>query len=450
MRLFTCTTRAVLIGAALASAAPASAAITFKSDPIIFWNDVTLSTLITPTGPLASPLFQTRGYAMVNIAMHDAVNAATGGTNRSYLSGVTTSGGDSRAAASQAAYSVLVALNPGAQSSLQTALDASLAEVLDPVARAQGIATGQAYAAAIMGLRANDKSTPPGSYTSTGLPGDWRPTGMAGAAAPHWGGVTPFILNSGNQFSPGAPPARGSDEYADAYNEVRTVGSVSGQADGFRTQDQTDSALFWDAANGQPWLRIGVAVAADETMSTLQFASAFALLTSSMADALIAGFDAKYTNRLWRPITAIQLGEFDGNDATVGDPGWNSLFPAPSHPSYVSTHSALSGAGSTILDAFFGDDEGFTITIDGTSRKFDGLAHAAEDGANSRLWGGIHFRFDNDAGLKLGQDIAQFALDGSSFDPVPEPATWGMMIAGFALVGGAMRRQAARVRFVTA
>lgn len=438
---------AALAASSLAMSSPASAQIVAGSDPILFWNDVTLATLAAPPPSLGSPLFQTRGYAMVNIAMHDAVNAALGGPNRSYLSGISTSGGDARAAASQAAYDVLVALNPGAQPALQTALNDSLALVTDATARANGIATGQAYAAAILAARSTDGSTAVVPYTTTGLPGDYRPTGMGSAAAPHWGSVDPFIMLSGDQFRAAPPPALGSAEYAAAYNEVKELGSAGSLT---RTADQTAAALFWDAANGAPWLRIGVTVAEDEALSTLEFASAFALLTTSMADALIAGFDSKYEYRLWRPITAIREGDTDGNAATVGDPMWTSLFPAPLHPSYISTHSALSGAGSTILSSIFGDDEGFTITIAGDTRSFTGLAHAAQDGANSRLWGGIHFGFDNQAGLTLGQQIGAFALRRNTFDAIPEPGTWAMLIAGFGFIGGAVRARTRRVRIATA
>ncbi len=429
--------RMVLVSAALALAAtPAAAEITAASDPVLYWNQ-------TMVGLLAgSPPAQTRGYAMVNIAMHDAVNAAVGRPNIGYLKGIAASGGDSRAAASQAAHDVLVKLDPANAAAYGTALAASLALVPDGAQKAAGIANGTAHARAILARRTGDGSAPGAPHVPGSAPGDWRPTppGFAPGALPHWGGVDPFLMQSGDQFRPGPPPALDSAAYAAAYDEVKRVGAAGAQALGDRTADQTASALFWDAANGAPWLRIGLLVAEDEGLDTIGFARSFALLTTSLADALIAGFDTKYHYALWRPVTAIRLGDADTNDLTVGDASWESLFPAPAHPSYLSTHSALSGAGATILTAIFGDDEGFTFTIADATRSFTGLEQAALDGADSRLWGGIHFRFDNEAGLATGRGIGQWALAGRAFNAVPEPVSWAMLIAGFGVVGAALRR----------
>lgn len=428
---------AVLASAMLLHAGTANAAIDANDDPVLFWNE-TMVTLFP-----GSPPAQTRGYAMVNIAMHDAVNAMLGRPNYSYLKvpGVA-AGGDTRAAASQAAFEVLKALNGANLPAYQAALDASLALVPDGPAKAAGIAAGKAHAAAVLANRANDGSAPGAPHVPGMNPGDWQPTppAFAPGALPHWGGVTPFVMTSGDQFRPAPPPALDSAAYAEAYNEVKRVGDINASpAD--RSDDQTASALFWDAANGAPWMRIGLLVAEDEALDTLGFARTFALLSTSLADSLIAGFDAKYHYTLWRPITAIQQGDTDGNPETLADPEWQSLFPSPAHPSYLSTHSALSGAGAGILIALLGDTQGFTFSIGPDSRSFTGLAQAAEDGAMSRLWGGIHFRFDNDAGLETGDSIARWALAGRAFNAVPEPATWAFLIAGFGLVGAAARRR---------
>lgn len=416
---------------ALAMSGAAPAAITVTSDPILFWNE-RATTLMA-----AGPPVQTRAYAMMNIAMYDAVNSILGGPNHFYTSGVAGFGGDIRAAASQAAFSVMSALDAPNAALYQAALDSSLALVADPGAKALGIATGNAYASAVLGMRATDGANMPVPYVPTGAPGDYVLTGAGNAAVPHWGGVTPFVMSSGDQFRAPPPPALTSADYAAAYNEVKEIGSATSAT---RTDDQTASALFWDAANGSPWMRIGLAVAEDEGLSTMGNAQTFSLLSTGLADALIAGFDSKYEYRLWRPVTAIRQGALDGNAATEGDAAWTSLFAAPLHPSYVSTHSVLSGVGATILSSIFGDDEGFTITIAGDTRSFTGLQQAAQDGADSRLWGGIHFRFDNEAGLAMGRQIGANALASGAFGAVPEPASWALMISGFALVGAVMRR----------
>jgi hypothetical protein len=237
---------------------------------------------------------------------------------------------------------------------------------------------------------------------------------------------------------PGPPPALTSAEYAAAFNEVKDIGALNSLS---RTADQTASALFWDVANGGTWIRVGLTIAEDEGYDTLKLASAFATLSTGLADAAIEGFGAKYEYRLWRPVTAIQLGDTDGNDATTADPNWAPLFATPAHPSYISTHSDFSGAGASILSAFFGDDESFTFSIAGESRTFSSLSQAELDAANSRLWGGIHFRFDNDAGLELGRNVGARVLASGAFQAVPEPATWAMMIVGFGAIGVTARRQ---------
>ena len=428
---------ALMLAVSTALAAPAAAQITVNSDPILFWNDL----MVSRVG--GGPPVQTRTYAMANIAMHDAVNAALGKPNFGYLSVKGAGGGDTRAAASAAARNVLVALDPANAAHYNAAYDASLALVADGAAKTQGIQNGSLHAAAIIARRAGDGSANGFVYTPGTNPGDWRPTPPAGApgAFPHWGSVEPFLMTAGDQFRPGAPPALGSAEYAAAYNEVKDIGALSSAS---RTADQTASALFWDASNGGTWLRVGLLVAEDEAMDTIGFARTFALLTTGLADAMIGGFDAKYHYALWRPITAIRLGDLDGNDLTQVDPGWQSLFNSPAHPSYLSTHSALSGAGSSVLMGLLGDTQGFGFSIGPDTRSFTGLAQAAQDGADSRLWGGIHFRFDNEAGLATGRGIGQWALAGRAFNAVPEPGSWAMLIAGFGLVGALQRRQLVR------
>ncbi|MBC9030808.1 phosphatase PAP2 family protein [Sphingomonas sp. JC676] len=405
--------------------------IDYTSDPILYWNE--RATALLANGPPA----QTRVLAMMNIAMHDAANSLLGNPNHSYLTGVSGSGGDMRAAVSEAAYEVLAASDPAHIADYQTALNLSMSLVTNPAAQSQGIATGAAFAQAIIAQRTGDGSAAVVPYVPTGLPGNWKPTSPAPAAFPQWGGVTPFLIDSADQFEPGPPPGLDTPEYAAALAEVRDLGSATSAT---RTADQTASALFWDTANGSTWVRIGLIIAADEGDSTIDYARDFALLSTGLADAAIAGFYAKYDYAFWRPVTAIREGSIDP------DPTWSPLFTTPNHPSYPSAHSFLSGAGATVLSAVFGDDEGFTFSIGAETRSFTGLQQAALDGANSRLWGGIHFRFDNEAGLQLGQQIGQYVLAGSTFNAaVPEPASWTILLSGFAVAGIAIRRRKARL-----
>lgn len=430
---------AALLIAAVALPRPAIAQITASSDPIIYWNDVAVKAV----GLSGSAPAQARVLAMMNAAMYDAVNRTSGNTGPYYNGGVTAPGGDTRAAVATAAHDVLVAVNPGNTAAYNTALAASLAQVPDGVSKTNGVATGMAYASAMVTRRASDGSGAVVMYTPGTDPGDWRPTppGNAPAAVPQWGGVTPFLMTSGAQFRPGAPPELGTPEYLAAYNEVKAIGSFSSAT---RTATQTASALFWDVSNGTTWIRIGVDLIADDNLSTFRNAQVMAKLSAAVADSLISGFDAKYTYNLWRPVTAIRLGDSDGVDETIGDATWTPLFGTPAHPSYVSTHSMQSGAASTVLLGMI-QDQAFCNTIAGDMKCFDGIGQAAQDAANSRLWGGIHFRFDNETGLATGQAIGRFSLSQAVFGSVPEPVTWEMMIAGFGAIGFAMRRRRMRV-----
>lgn len=422
---------ASLLGAGQASAI----VIPVTGDPILYWNDQA-STLL----PGATPV-QSRSLAMVNIAMHDAVNASLGSPDRYYLSGGSAQLGDARVAASQAARNVLVALNPANTAQYDAALNTILGSVADGAAKTNGIAMGVEYAGAVLANRLNDGSAAIVPYATTDLPGDWRPTppALANAATTQWGDVTPFVLASGDQFRPGAPPALGSAEYAAAYNEVKAWGSAT---DALRDGTQTYSAQFWASGNAsQAWTRVGIELASAEGLSTLENARTFALLSSVMADAQIAVFDTKYEYRLWRPVTAIRLGDADGNALTEGDANWSSLITSPAFPAYASAHSALSQAAAVSLTSIFGGDDAFCITLAAGSNCFSSVGAAALDASNSRIWGGIHYRFDSEAGLALGQQIGDYAISRGLFTAVPEPTSWVMMIAGFGGLGALARRR---------
>jgi hypothetical protein len=419
--------------AGMAIGTPAAAAIGVGDDPVLYWNTVML------VGLPAGPPIQAREAAMVNAAMFDAVNATTGSNYNPYISGNSASGGDTRAAASQAAHDVLVALNPANAAAYNAALASSLALVSDPAARAAGVATGASYAAAIIANRSADGAAGAGAipYTAGTNPGDWQLTSATPPVLPGWGAVTPFLMSSGDQFRPGAPPALDSVAYAQAYNNVMAIGSATSAT---RTADQTNAALFWAAAGGASWVQLALNIAGDNGLSTIENAQLFALLTTSVSDAFVAVYDAKYTYDFWRPVTAIHAGDTDGNPLTAGDPNWTSLLAAPNHPSYFSAHASADGAAAAILLGLLGD-ESFCGTFGGFTRCWSSIEAASQEGADSRIWGGIHLAFDGSNGLQTGGLIGQYALNQSRFQAVPEPSTWAMMLIGFGLVGFSLRRR---------
>ena len=185
-------------------------------------------------------------------------------------------------------------------------------------------------------------------YTPSGLPGHWAPTppGNAPGAVSQWGAMDPFLLASGDQFRPGAPPALGSEAYAAAYNEVREIGSTTSL---LRSADQSASATYWVAASGLgPWLRAAIDASEASGNSMIDNATLFARMNVAMVDATVGIFDVKYSFDYWRPVTAIRNGDLDGNAATVQDAGWSSYIVTPPHPSYVSGHSAIASSAAAI------------------------------------------------------------------------------------------------------
>lgn len=418
---------------ATAASQPARAAITISGDPVLYWNKIMLDTL-----PASQAI---RAYAMMNIAVYDSVNAASGYQSHTFLNGVSAPGGDTRAAAAQAAHDVLVAVNPGAAAQYDAALTDSLALVANGSAKTNGVLTGQAYAAASVASRANDGAFDPVTYTPSGLPGRYAPTPPGSTTLPifpQWADVDPFILDSPSQFRAGPPPAIGSAAYATAFNEVKELGSAGSAT---RTADQTAAAQFWATANGSTYMRLALEASEDEGLSTLDSARLFARLGTGVADTLIALWDTKYYYDYWRPITAIRNADLDGNPLTIADPTWQSLIAAPAHPDYVSAHSALGAAVTSILLDTIGDEAFCATLAPAPQRCWSSLEAMSLDGALSRIYGGIHFRFDSEAGIAMGTQVAQFQRASGAFAAAPEPASWALMIAGFGLVGLALRRE---------
>lgn len=423
-----------LVALAAGLTQPASAA-GVADDPVLYWNEVLLSSL-SP-----NPVFASRHAAILNIAIHDAANAAAGRPNYGYLGSLEKNGGDSRAAVSAAAHKVLTGLYPGNTATYNAALAASLALVPDGPAKAQGVATGASFGAQILAQRASDGWNAVVPYTPSGLPGRWTPTPPANApgAVPQWGAVDPFLMTSGDQFRPGAPPAIGSAEYAAAFDEVKDIGAVGSLT---RTADQSAAATYWVAGSGPgPWLRAAIDAAASSSPATIENAATFARLSVAMMDASIGIFEAKYHYDYWRPVTAIRNADLDGNPATTQDAGWTPYVTTPAHPSYISGHSGIAASAATILADAYGDTAPFCIAWLGNNRCWDNFTASSEDAANSRLWGGIHWRFDNEAGLDLGRSVADWTLAANAFGAVPEPDNWALMIAGFGMTGAVLRRR---------
>jgi hypothetical protein len=398
---------ACALSAALPAAASAHDGAPTTPNPVIQWNRTLLSILRTP-GNQPATVHPTRSMALLHVAIYDAVSAIHG-HGRPFLLR------PSRAAAADAAaHRVLVSLYPGQQQALDDQYAALLERVRWPVRRQKGIAIGEAAAAQVLAARADDGSaaTPP-VYGPGSNPGDYQltPPAFAPAVFTHWSRVTPFALRSADQFRPGPPPALAGREYARALNEVKALGDVNSTT---RTADQTVQARFWAAPIQNYWNEIAQTAALAHRDTLVQDAQLFALLDVTLADSVIAFYDAKYAYHLWRPITAIREAGTDGNPATTADPAWTPLATTPPDPSYPGAHSVVSAAAATVLTRFFGGDaDRFDVTsevLPGVTRSFDRFSAAVDEAGLSRIYAGVHTRPDDVAGRALGRDVAQFDL----------------------------------------
>jgi hypothetical protein len=432
---------AVAAAVTLSWSNPAAAApIAIDGDPVLFWTDVLRSSL-TPPPPLA-----TRSIAMVSVAIYDAVNASLGSPNNSYLN-VSTPGGDTRVAASVAAHDVLVNLFPTKAPEFATALKDQLAQVPEGAAKANGVVTGGTIAAAMLALRANDGITGTVNYTpqAPGTPGHWQPSPPLNAAFAftQLGTVDTWLTESGDQFRPGPPPALDSAEFAASFNEVKEIGSATSAT---RTADQTASAQYWASQTPNPMLRLALALTEDRDLSTLENARIFALMSTVMADAVIAAWDAKLHYDYWRPTTAIHDAELDGNPLTEMDDAWAPLIGNPPYPGYTSGLMSVAGSSALTLQALLGNDFGFCLSSNNGSpdRCWDNFDDLLTELTETRVWAGIHFDFDMLAGLEINRGILQYALASDAFDAVPEPGVLGLFGLGAAALLAAGRRRRSR------
>jgi hypothetical protein len=393
--------------------------IVARADAVLDWNAIAVSTLV---GQGQSPYAQSRFMAITQLAVFEAVNAITG-DYRPYLGTVVAPAGASAdAAAVAAAYQVLKNYFP-----LATDLDAAYAASLELIpngpARRRGIATGQAAAAQMIALRLDDGSSPPQFYMPTSVdPGVWQLTPSCpaeGGVAFEWQKNTPFGVPRvpGShawiaQFAPGPPPALTSKRYARDYNELKRVGNVSSDLTE-RPQDRADVARFYAASSPSFVFNLAARqVAAAKGSSLSENARALALLNMASNDSLVASFWTKYDYKLWRPETAIFEGNLDGNAKTDADPTFEPYILTPCFPSYPSNHGSGSNSAAEILRRVYGaGGHAITMTnsaVPGLTFHYTSFNQITDDISDARVYGGIHFRFDQDAGADLGRDVATY------------------------------------------
>lgn len=355
-------------------------------------------------------------FAYVAIAEYDAVMAIKKHAYRPFAIRVPApSGASPQAAVAAAAHAILAHYLPGqAATIIDPALVTSLAAIPDGEAKTDGIAVGEAVAAALIAQRADDgfRASYPYTRPDPPIPGVWIPTASTppiGAYLPY---MRPFALKSADQFRPDGPPSLLSRRWARDYNEVKEIGSRTSTT---RTAEQTIAARFWAEPPVQQARGSFRKFILDHELGIVQAARFNAMVSVSYADALIACFDAKYAYALWRPITAIPAGDTDGNPATVGDPAWLPLLAAtPNHPEYPSAHSCITPIGGIVAERVLHTREiDFTVpSLSGLGdRTFATVQALSRDVADGRVYGGIHYRSAVKDGVTIAHEVADYVLD---------------------------------------
>ena len=396
-----------------------------SADEVTDWNQIMLESL--RTGGVGGTL-ATRPAATVQASVFDALNGIEQRYGWIHVQPAAPPGASRRAAVVQAAYASLVQLLPAQKSALDAKRATSLAAIASSDAAensqsiARGIQWGQTVANAMVAWRAADGFANVPSPVTGGLGvGVWRPTPPAFAPflAVQLGFTTPWVLPTPLQIPLPGPPALTSAKYAADFNEVKSVGSLNSVT---RTAEQTLIARFWPSTSSPNYFpnRLAVALGQQRHTTLSENARILALVNVAIADAGIAIWRAKHDYMFWRPITAIQLADTDGNPATVQDATWTPFLATPPYPDYPSGLCGLSAAGMAVLADYFGENSRFVLTTDsslpalaGVARSYSSFREAAAEAVNARIYSGIHFRFGDEDAVEFGNKIAQYILNNA-------------------------------------
>jgi len=423
--------RRPLLACAVLAAALAAPGVA-RADVIRDWNLIAQQQTI-PLRPTAHG--ESRGMAMVEGAVYDAVNAIDGG-HQPYLLDPRAIGAQpwfsQDAAAATAAHDVLVAIAPAQQATIDGLYASTMAGITDAF-KAQGAQVGAAAAQAMLAFRQNDGFLAPFDFGLVIAPGagNWRPLTPAATDPDAWvGNAKPFLIESPEQFRSEGPNALKSGQYTKDFNEVKELGALDSTK---RTADETAAAVFWQFPPIALWN--GVARSLAGSLDTADQARLYAMINLAAADGAISCWNDKWYWHFWRPLAAIREADTDGNPATVADPTWEPLFaPAtqttpplvtPPFPDHPSGHGCVSGATVNAFQDFFGTDKASFDVVGGRSlnglpipaRHFDRFSNALKEVIDARVWGGIHFRTADVQGTVIGKKVAHW-MRKHYFEPV--------------------------------
>ena len=395
--------RALALCLAIGTSACASG--TARTDVVERWNEQAVAT----GGPAIE-----RTLAMVHIAMFDAVNAIEPRYTPYLTLPAAPKVALAEASAASAAYGVLTRLFPDQRPALTMTLAKTLVAVPEGPGKAEGVHYGDLVAQAICKARlADNMSTPGPIFTWDSTPGRYQlttpgPSQPANTNVVNW---VPFALRSVAQFRPHGPPRLTSGTYARDFEEVRRLG---GSTSSERTLEQEEIARWHSEQVPLQFNRLARAEAAKDGRDLLEHARLFALLNLALADALTSAFEAKYAYLSWRPVTAIQNADSDGNPHTSQDLAWAPFLLTPPAPEYPSAHSAMQSAGARVMTAYFGEPYAFHSTssaVPGLTRSYQSFTAFRDEGALARILGGMNFRSAVEEGVRQGTNVADWVLE---------------------------------------
>ena len=364
----------------------------------------------------SGPTVSSRNLAILHVGIFDAVNSIRKTHQPYQTQSAAPTECSAEAAATAASHEIMNTLYPGMSGRSDDLFAQFIAQAQRTAALTNGLELGREVGRFVLQARAADGASTDVPYIPSLEPGRWQRTGplFRPPFTPQWRYVDLFGLPNLERFAAPAPPALDSAEYAAAVNEVKSIGASNSSV---RTAEQREIAIFWSdfSYTSMPpghWHLIAEGIARERQTSFEDCARLFALISIAQADAAVVCWEAKFRHDLWRPVTAIQRANEDGNELTEGDPNWNSLLAAPPFPAYFSGHSSFSAASAEVIARFYGTDNiAFTATSDslpGVYRRFESLRACADEVGRSRIYGGIHFSFDNVEGKKSGRAIGEF------------------------------------------
>ncbi len=387
----------------------------------------------------AHPGYSTRSMAIMNGAIYDCFQAIRRTHEPFHVDTIVAATTSRQAAASAAGYQIAKALYPAQNTFLTWAYQYSVGQIPESADKAAGIALGESVAAQYLAWRATDGHDSSVPYQPRVGPGRWWPDPeflpVQTALGPEWGAVATFGLINSQQVQPPPPPALDSQAYTAAFNEVKNYGA---RISPMRSQEQFAVGLFWAydrSGIGPPPVLYNwhlAEICLQRGTSEEQNARLFALASVAMADAAICVWDAKFDTDFWRPVTGVRKADTDGNPDTEGAADWmphgapgGGVFPnfTPPFPSYVSGHAGMGQAVFQALIRFYGTDHAtYSLTsseMPGAVRYYQTFSAAAQENADSRVWLGVHWRFDQTEGQVVGTRIADYVAD-TAFQPLVE------------------------------